>query len=93
MSEPETIRQAVARGDYAAAREAWQRYAAALGAEIRAGVAGPERRRELEELYRWCLQVVTCARARAVDCLNGAHAASVYAAVPAVGRPLLRTSL
>jgi hypothetical protein len=93
MSEPETIRQAVARGDYAAAQAAWQRYADALGAELRAGTARPGRRQELEELYAWCRQVVTCARARAVDCLNGAHAASVYAAVPGARRPLVRARL
>lgn len=93
MGEPETIHQSVTRGDYAAAQEAWQRYAVSLATEIRAGVASPERRQELEELYQWCHRVVACARARAMDCLNGLHVASTYASVPRQRRPLLRASL
>ncbi|MDE3165495.1 MAG: hypothetical protein KGN36_06800 [Acidobacteriota bacterium] len=92
MNQPDTIRQAIARGDYPAAREAWQRYTATLETELRSGVL-PAAWSEFESLYRWCREVLLCARAHATDRLNALHAAGAYAPVPAARPPILRKDL
>ncbi len=93
MNQPDTIRQAIARGDYPATLEAWQSYTATLESELRTGALPDTAWGEFERLYRWCREVLLCARAHATLRLNVLHAAGAYAPAPATRSPILRKDL
>ena len=69
----ESIRRAIAAGDYRLAASLWEQWAA----ELRACGSAADCR-AAAELVEWSRDVLLCARAHAVDRLNALHVAGAY---------------
>jgi hypothetical protein len=80
-----SIREAVASGEFDRATILWNEYATRIREEIRRGTCTAGRMAEAGELVRWSRQVVLCDRARAQAQLNTIWVASRYG--PAVDPP------
>jgi hypothetical protein len=84
----DSIREAIAGGDYARAQGLWNDYAGALAA----GGLSESSLSEAAELMEWSRQALLCARAHAVDRLRTLHVAAAYGGRATLRRPLLRAS-
>src|ERR1035437_2227074 len=87
------IRRAIEGGDYPAALELWNQYAAGLREALAAGRLPEPSFAEATDLVAWSRPVLLCARAHAHDRLRVLLVASAYAERPTPGSMLIRTSL
>ena len=74
----ESIRQAMAAEEFAAARRQWDVYAGQVRAAILDGSATESMMAEMREVVDWSRMVVQSFRAHAHDQLQCAHVARVY---------------
>jgi hypothetical protein len=89
----DSIRRAVAAGDWPAVLRLWEPYAADILDEIRRGTCTHARMAEAGELLNWAKRVAWCARAHAQNRLDTIHAARQYGPEPVPTHAFLRKSL
>jgi hypothetical protein len=79
MAELEAeIRDAVARGDFAAAATLWNEWTRCVAGRIQSSSLTAPEWEQATRLYQWGRTVLLCERSHLQQQLNSAHAAEVY---------------
>ena len=91
--QTDSIRHAVAAGEFERATQLWHAYAGRIQQEICRGTCTEARIAEAESLLAWSRREVLCARAHGQDLLNTMQVARRYESAESVPGPFLRASL
>jgi len=88
MPDPSSeLRSAVERGEFAYARELWERWFAELERQAKTGALDPAEWERAAALYRWSRGVLQAERAHLLHHLNTLHAAGAYRPTQAPSHP------